>query len=121
VVIAPKGCRDSERIDPLAVPPVALIAASVKFTVVQSADGDSETVTDFPPHHPLLRELDVVGIRRGAAADQARLCGHKPQMVAIALAHRFTDDGDFLRARLALPRSAAISVCLPLLRIRHRR
>jgi hypothetical protein len=42
-------------------------------------------------------------------------------MVAIALADRFADDSDFLRARFALPRSAAMSVWLPLLRLRHRR
>ena len=66
-------------------------------------------------------ELDVVGIRGGAAADQARLCGHKSQMVAIALTYRFADDSDFPRTRLALPQPAALSVCLPLLRRRHRR
>jgi hypothetical protein len=76
--LAPKGCRNDQGIDSLAVPPGALVAASVKFTVVQSADGDSETVTDFPPHRPLLREFDVMGIRGGAAADETRLSGHKP-------------------------------------------
>jgi hypothetical protein len=80
----------------LAIPPGALVAASVKFTVVQSADGDGETITDFPPHGPLLRELDVVGIGRGAAADKAWLSRHKPQMVAIAFAYGFANDSDVL-------------------------
>ena len=70
--------------------------------MVQPADGNGELVADFPPHRPLLGKLDVVGIRRGPPADETRLRGHKPQMVAIAFAHRFADDGDGLFARIGL-------------------
>jgi hypothetical protein len=99
---APKRCCDSERIDPMAVPPGALVAASVKLTMVQPANGHGEAVTDFAAHRPLLREFDVVGIRRGAAADQARLYSHKPHTVAVALGCGFADDSDLLRAGLAV-------------------
>ena len=71
--LAPQGCRDREGINPLARPPGPLIAASVEFTMVQPADRDREPIADFPPHRPLLGKLDVVGIRRGAAANKARL------------------------------------------------
>ena len=81
--------------------------------MVQPADGDGEAGADFAPHSTLLRELDVVGVRRGAAADQAWLSGHKPQMIAIAFADGLADRSDFLRVTLALPRPA---FCLPLLR-----
>ena len=89
--------------------------------MVQPADGDGEAVTDPPAHRPLPGKLDVVGIRRGAAADQARLSGHKPQMIAITLAYGLANDSDLLRAGLALSPPAAMSVCLPLLRPQHRR
>jgi hypothetical protein len=75
--LAPQGCRDREGINPLALPPGPLIAASVEFTMVQPADRDREPIADFPPHRPLLGKLDVVGIRRGAAANKPRLIGHE--------------------------------------------
>ena len=93
---APKRCRDCERIDPITLPPCLLTAASMELTVVQPTNRDGESVADFPAQRPLLGKLDVVGIGRGAPADEARLSGHKPQMVAIALTHRFADDGNFV-------------------------
>src|SRR6516164_11068635 len=70
---SPKNSRHGQGIDPLSFPPGALVAASVKLTMVQPADRDGEAVTDSAAHRPLLRELDVVGIRRRTAADQAGL------------------------------------------------
>ena len=99
---APKGCGNREGVDPLVLPPGALVAAPVKFTVVQPADGNGEAVADLPSHRALLCKLDVVGIRRGSAADEAGLRSHKPQVFAVALTHRFTDDGDCLLARIDL-------------------
>ena len=63
--------------------------------MVQPADGDGEAIADLSSHRPLFRKFDVVGIRRRAAADETRLSGHKPQMVAIAFAYRFANDSDF--------------------------
>jgi hypothetical protein len=59
--------------------------------MVQSANGYGEPVADLASHGAVLRKFDVVRIRRGSAADQTRLSGHKSQMVAVALAHRFSD------------------------------
>ena len=89
--------------------------------MVQPANRDGEFVADLAPHRPLLGKLDVVGIGRGAPADETRLGGHKPQMVAIALAHRFADDGNFVRARFAPPRLATVAVRLMVLGCRYRR
>ena len=92
--LGPKLRRNGQRIDPVTFPPGALIAAPVELSVMQPADRDREAVAHFPPHRPLLRELDVMGIRRGAAADQAGLGGDKFQMLAIAVACRFADHRD---------------------------
>ena len=119
--LRPQARGNGQGIDCLFLPPDALVAASVKLTMVQPADRDGEAVTDSAAHRPLLCELDVVEIRRRAAADQARLSSHKPQMVAVAFALRFADDGDFPRTRLALPRPAPLSVCVPLFRRRYQR
>ena len=86
--LGPKVCRNGQWIDPLALPPGALIAAPVQLPMMQPADRDREAVAHFPPHRPLLRELDVMGIRRGAAADEAGLGGDKFQMLAIAVRPR---------------------------------
>jgi hypothetical protein len=49
------------------------------------------------PDRPLLGKLEVVGLG-GSASTQARcaawLSGHKPQVVALALAKRFAHHGD---------------------------
>src|SRR6516165_11055079 len=91
---APEVSGNDKRIDPLALPPGALIAAPVQLAMVQPADRDGEFVADLAPDARRLGKLEVMGIRRGSAADQARLSGHEPQMVAIALPHRlFYGDG----------------------------
>jgi len=68
--------------------------------MVQPADRDSELVAGLPPHRPLLRKFDVVGVRGGPAADETPLSGHKSQMVAVALPQGFADDRDLLRCEL---------------------
>jgi hypothetical protein len=58
----PKACRNDQRLDPLVLPPDALVATTVQLTVVQPADRNGEPIADLAPHCPLLRKLDVVGI-----------------------------------------------------------
>ena len=70
--------------------------------MVQPADGNREPVADFPPHRSLLCKLDVVGIGWGSAADKTGLSGHKLQVFAVALTHRFADDCDHLLAVVEL-------------------
>ena len=111
-VLRPKRCGNDQGVDPLVLPPGALVAPPVQLTMVQPADGNGETVTDFPPHRPLLCKFDVVGIRRGPTADEAGLRGHKLQVFAVALTYRLTDDGDCLLARIDLQRLIARAVRL---------
>src|SRR3974390_1587335 len=66
--LRPQVGGNDQGIDCLFLPPGVLVAAPVKLPVMQPADRDGEAVADLAPHRPLLRELDVVGIRRGAAA-----------------------------------------------------
>ena len=108
--LRPQARGNDQGIDSLFLPPGALIPAPMKLAMVQPADRDGEAVADPPAHRPVLGKLDVVGIRGGATADEAWLSGHKPQMVAIALAYGFAKDSDLLRTGLALPRPAAMSV-----------
>ena len=84
--------------------------------MVQPADGNGEPVADFPPHRPLLGKLDVMGIRRGSAADEAGLRSHKLQVFAVALSHRFADDGDRLFARIGLEWLIVSAICFLMLR-----
>ena len=106
--LGPKVRRNGQRIDPLAVPPGVLGAAPVQLPMMQPADRNGEAVAHFPPHRPLLCELDVMGIRRGAAADQAGLGGDKFQMLAIAVAYRFADNRNWLGAGLSPLRRAVM-------------
>jgi hypothetical protein len=111
--LRPQAGGNDQGIDSLSLPPGVLVAPPMKLPVMQPADRDGEAVTDPPAHRPLLGKLDVVGIRRGATADEARLSRHEPQMVAIALAGGLANDSDFLRTGLALPQTADTPVCLP--------
>ena len=115
----PKRSRKGEGIDALPPPPGPFIAASVELAMVQPAEGDGKAVADSPAQRPLLGKLDVVGIGGAAPADQARLRGHQPQMVAIALTHRLANDGNFIRASFAPPRLAAMAVRLVLRGLRR--
>jgi hypothetical protein len=77
VRFGPKVRRNGQWIDLLLFPPRTLIAASMEFAMVQTADRDREPVADFPSYRPLFGELDVVGVGGGAPTDEARLGGHK--------------------------------------------
>src|SRR4029077_17198116 len=94
----PEVSGNHNGIDSLPSPPGTLIAAPMQLSVVEPADGNGEPVADFPPHRPLLSELDVMGIGRRAPADEALLGGHKSEVIAIALTYGFADDVDRLLA-----------------------
>ena len=70
--------------------------------MMQPADRNGEFITDFPPHGPLLRELNVVGIGWCSTAEETGLCGHEFQMFAVTLPHGLADDNDRLQ-RLVRP------------------
>jgi hypothetical protein len=99
--LLPQSGSDAQRFDPIAVPPGTFVASPMKFAMMEPANRDGMSVADLSTHRTLLRKPDVVGIRRGSAANQTRLRGHKSQMVAIALAHRFADGNDTLGVDLS--------------------
>jgi hypothetical protein len=55
----PQVRGNGEGINPLALLPGPLVAATMELSIVQPADGHGEAVMTL---RPLLRELDVVGI-----------------------------------------------------------
>ena len=94
VSFLPETCRNREWLDLFAPPPGALVAAPMKLAMMESADRDGEAVAHLASHCPRLCKLDVVGIGRASTADETRLGSNKSQMIAVALSHRLTDDGD---------------------------
>src|SRR6516225_3198838 len=110
---APEVSGTHKRIDPLALPPGALIAAPVQLAMVQPADRDGEAVADLAPHRPLLRKLEVVGVRGAPAADETPLRSHEPEMVAIALANRLADGRRSLSLRFGPHGFAVRAIGLP--------
>jgi hypothetical protein len=59
------------------LPPYALVAALMEFAVVGAAQRHGELIADFAPERPLLRELEMMRVRRAAAAGQTRLRAHE--------------------------------------------
>ena len=62
--------------------------------MVQPANRNGEFVTDLSSYSPALCKFEVMSIRGRPSADETRLRGHKPQMVAIALPNRLIDRND---------------------------
>src|SRR3989442_10130172 len=90
----PERVRKGQGIDALLLPKDTFVAAPVQLPMMQPTDRHSEAVAYLAPHGPRIRELDVVRVRRGAAAYQARLARHEFQMAPITLAHRLAANDD---------------------------
>ncbi len=76
------GCRGW--IDSCPPPPLCFIAATMDFAMMPPAQWHCEFVTHLAAKRSRLSEAQMVGVRRPPAADQARLLGNKPDMVAVA-------------------------------------
>ena len=98
-----RGSTTAEWIDALALPPRTLIATSMELAVVQPTNWDGEAVANSSSHRPLLCKFYMMGVGGGAAANETRMGGHKLEVFAVTLAHRFTDDGDLVSTGLAPP------------------
>ena len=57
-------------------PPSGFVAAAVDLTMMASAEGDGELVTDLAAECPALRKTQVMGIRRLAIANQTGKSSH---------------------------------------------
>jgi hypothetical protein len=89
----PERGSDAKRLDPVVAPPSFFLAMPMQFAVMESANGDGKLVAHLPSDRSLLGELDVMGVRRRATADQTRLRGHEFEMLAIALTEWLAEDG----------------------------
>src|SRR6185312_2580577 len=106
----PETCRNCERVDFCAAPPVTLVATTMKFPMMEPADGDGESVAHLASHGLWFCELDVVSIRRASSTDETGLGGNKSQMIAVALAYGLRDDGHRLARRLTPCRGMILPV-----------
>src|ERR1700746_2787342 len=88
VCFLPERGSDAERLDPVAAPPTPFLAMPMQFAVMESAKGDAKFVAHLAAHRALLGKLDVMGVRRRATADQARLSGDEFEMLAVASTDR---------------------------------
>ena len=71
------------RIDSDFPPPCGFIAATVDLAMVSAAERDGELIADLAAECPALGEAQMVGIRRDAAADQARVLGHLSDVLPV--------------------------------------
>jgi hypothetical protein len=55
----------------------------VNLAVVSPAQRDREFVTDLSAQRMVLRKPEMMGVRRGAAANQAWLCSYESEMFLI--------------------------------------
>jgi hypothetical protein len=84
----PKLAGDLERVDASLLPPGLLVADAMNRAVMRAAQRDGEFIASLAAERARLHESDVVRIRRLAAAQEARLLGHKSKMVPVAIAAR---------------------------------
>ena len=80
----PKNPSGGARIDANLLPPSSFVTAAMHFAVMSPAKWDSKLITDLTTKHRGLRKLQVMGVGRTPAADQASLLGHRFDMLAIA-------------------------------------
>jgi hypothetical protein len=87
----PERSRGTGRINTEFTPPCRLITVTMKLPMMSPAQRDRERVADFPAQCTILGKPQMVGIARLTTADEARLLGDKPDMLAIANPPRLGD------------------------------
>jgi hypothetical protein len=90
--LEPHRAGGSGRIDAGLLPPSGFIATAMDLTVMVPAQRHSELIAYFSPECAVLREPQMVGIGWHAAANQARLFGHEPDVVSVTKAARLGMD-----------------------------
>jgi hypothetical protein len=87
--LLPQLSGNGERIKLDQLPPCRLVAPAMEHTMVGTAKRNHELVADPAAQRARLGKSQVVGVRRPASAQQARLRGYELQVRAIAVAPRF--------------------------------
>ena len=62
---------------------------TVQFPMMPAAERDGELIADLPAQRSTLGKAQMVRVARDAAADQARLLRHEPNVLPVAKASRF--------------------------------
>jgi hypothetical protein len=70
-------------------PPCGFVAAPVHLAMVPAAEWNRELIADLAAECSTLRKAKVVGVRRQAAANQARLPGYKSDVISVTHPSRF--------------------------------
>jgi hypothetical protein len=65
-------------------PPNGFVATAVDVAMVPAAERDGELVADLAAERSGLGKSQMVGVRRPSAANQARLLGDRPDVLAVA-------------------------------------
>jgi len=70
-------------------PPCGFVAAPVHLAMVPAAEWNRELIADLAAECSTLRKAKVVGVRRPAATNQARLLGHESNVISVTHPARF--------------------------------
>src|SRR5271165_6187917 len=84
--IFPELASHIKRIDAGGLPPGLLVAGAMNGTMMGAAERDRELIAYLATERPRLHKPQVMGVRRLAAAEQARLVDYEPKMLLIAVA-----------------------------------
>jgi hypothetical protein len=87
--LSPQIVRDWFGIDTRSFP--GFVAVAMDFAMVPAAERDGELIADLTAERAALCESQVMGVAGLAAADQTRLPGDEPDVVAIADAARLRE------------------------------
>jgi hypothetical protein len=86
--LKPQRASRDDRIDPGFAPPRRFITAAVNLAMVTSTQWNGELVADLAPKCPALRESEMMGVCRQAAANETRMPGNEFDMMLVANAPR---------------------------------
>ena len=89
--VGPQAFSMDERLNSFLPPPRLFIASAVQRVMVGGTKWHRIFVADFEPQSTILGKAKVVRLRRPPAAHETRARGHKPKVVAIAVALRCCD------------------------------
>src|SRR5215472_13024706 len=98
----PEPAGNLDRIDAGLPPPRALVARAVHRTMMPATERNRELIADLATERARLGKSEVVGVRRLAAAHEARLLGDVAQVLPVAIATRGSDREDALVDALRL-------------------
>src|ERR1700722_3478810 len=102
----PERSRGCHRIQSKFCPPSSLIAVAMELAMVPATKRNGELIADFATKRPLLCEAQMMGIRRYAAAQQARLTHDRLNMLSITNTSRFRQSKYTFVNPAAIPRSS---------------